>query len=70
MEIIPVSDTYLRFAESWRGMALTSVDTDVPASEIYGGNAKKLEELKHKYDPDNLFDRGTRLVPRPLVVVN
>ena len=45
-------------------------DTDVPASEIYGENAKKLAELKKKYDPDNLFDRGTRLVPRPVVVVN
>lgn len=45
-------------------------NTDVSASELYGSNAKKLEELKHKYDPDNLFDRGTRLVPRPLVVVN
>jgi len=51
-------------------VALTNTDTDVPASEIYGGNAKKLEELKYKYDPDNLFDRGTRLVPRRLVVVN
>lgn len=49
---------------------LTNVDADVPASEIYGNNAKKLEELKQKYDPENFFDRGTRLVPRPLVVVN
>jgi hypothetical protein len=46
------------------------VNTDVPASEVYGGNAKKLAVLKKKYDPDNLFDRGTRLVPRPVVVVN
>jgi hypothetical protein len=53
-----------------RSTLLTTIDTDVPASEIYGANAKKLEELKHKYDPDNLFDRGTRLVPRPIVVVN
>jgi hypothetical protein len=45
-------------------------NTDVAASDVYGANTKKLEELKHKYDPDNLFDRGTRLVPRPLVVVN
>ncbi|KAF2643186.1 FAD-binding domain-containing protein [Massarina eburnea CBS 473.64] len=45
-------------------------NADVPANEIYGGNAKKLGELKHKYDPENLFDRGTRLVPRPMVVVN
>jgi FAD/FMN-containing dehydrogenase len=44
-------------------------DTDVSATEIYGANAKKLQELKNKYDPDNLFDRGTRLVPRPVVVV-
>ncbi|KAJ4358661.1 uncharacterized protein N0V89_003245 [Didymosphaeria variabile] len=46
------------------------VNPDVPASEVYGGNAKKLAELKGKYDPENLFDRGTRLVPRPVVVVN
>ncbi|KAF2691437.1 FAD-binding domain-containing protein [Lentithecium fluviatile CBS 122367] len=45
-------------------------NTDVPASEIYGSNAKKLEELKKKWDPENLFDRGTRLVPRQVVVVN
>lgn len=45
-------------------------NADVPANEIYGSNAKRLEELKHKYDPDNLFDRGTRLVPKPVVVVN
>ncbi|KAF2790329.1 FAD-binding domain-containing protein [Melanomma pulvis-pyrius CBS 109.77] len=45
-------------------------DVDIPASEIYGGNAKKLAELKHKYDPENLFSRGTRLIPRPVVVVN
>jgi hypothetical protein len=46
------------------------VETDVAAQDVYGANTKKLEDLKHKYDPDNLFDRGTRLVPRPLVVVN
>lgn len=46
------------------------VNLDVPASEVYGKNAKKLAELKQKYDPENLFDRGTRLVPRPVVVVN
>jgi hypothetical protein len=45
-------------------------DIDVPADQIYGGNAKKLADLKHKYDPDDLFSRGTRLVPRPIVVVN
>ncbi|KAF2703998.1 FAD-binding domain-containing protein [Pleomassaria siparia CBS 279.74] len=45
-------------------------ESDTPASEIYGSNAKKLAELKHKYDPDNLFSRGMRLVPRPVVVVN
>jgi hypothetical protein len=46
------------------------VNPDVPASKIYGNNAKKLVELKKKYDPENLFDRGTRLIPRPVVVVN
>ncbi|ORY10626.1 hypothetical protein BCR34DRAFT_485287 [Clohesyomyces aquaticus] len=45
-------------------------NNDVSAKEVYGSNARKLEELKHKYDPDNLFSRGLRLVPRPIVVVN
>ncbi|KAF2741493.1 FAD-binding domain-containing protein [Polyplosphaeria fusca] len=45
-------------------------NVDVPVAEIFGKNSKKLEELKHKYDPDNLFSRGLRLVPRPLVIVN
>lgn len=52
------------------GMYGNYMNADVPASEVYGSNAKRLAELKQKYDPDNLFDRGTRLVPRPLVVVN
>ena len=43
---------------------------DVEANEILGANVKRLEELKHKYDPDNLFSHGTKLTPRPLVVVN
>ncbi|KAH7405736.1 hypothetical protein DE146DRAFT_421969 [Phaeosphaeria sp. MPI-PUGE-AT-0046c] len=43
---------------------------DVDANEIFGANVKKLEDLKHKYDPDNLFRRSTKLTPRPLVVVN
>ncbi|EMD90161.1 hypothetical protein COCC4DRAFT_29636 [Bipolaris maydis ATCC 48331] len=45
-------------------------NADVEANEIFGENVKRLEELKHKYDPDNLFSHGTRLTPRPLVVVN
>ncbi|KAH7381626.1 hypothetical protein BKA66DRAFT_419009 [Pyrenochaeta sp. MPI-SDFR-AT-0127] len=45
-------------------------NTDTEAAELYGANVKRLEELKHKYDPDNLFSNGTRLTPRPLVVVN
>jgi hypothetical protein len=52
------------------GMYGNFMDADVPASEVYGSNAKRLAELKQKYDPENLFDRGMRLVPRPLVVVN
>ena len=47
-----------------------AVDVDIPASAIYGSNAKKLAELKNKYDPDNLFSRGLKLGPRPVVVVN
>jgi FAD/FMN-containing dehydrogenase len=43
---------------------------DVEANDIFGENVKKLEDLKHKYDPQNLFSHGTRLTPRPLVVVN
>ncbi|KAF2034465.1 FAD-binding domain-containing protein [Setomelanomma holmii] len=43
---------------------------DVEANEIFGANVKRLEDLKHKYDPDNLFSHGTRLTPRPLVAVN
>ena len=46
------------------------VESDVPAEEVYGRNAEKLQDLKNKFDPDNLFSNGTRLVPRPLVVVN
>lgn len=43
---------------------------DVEANDIFGANVKRLEDLKHKYDPKNLFSHGTRLTPRPLVVVN
>ncbi|CAA9965606.1 GlcD FAD-FMN-containing dehydrogenase [Pyrenophora teres f. maculata] len=46
------------------------LDAEVEAKEIFGANVRRLEELKHKYDPDNLFSHGTRLIPRPLVVVN
>ena len=49
---------------------LMSAAADVEANEIFGANVKRLEELKHIYDPDNLFSHGTRLTPRPLVVVN
>lgn len=43
---------------------------DVAANEIFGDNVRRLEDLKQKYDPDNLFSYGTKLTPRPLVVVN
>lgn len=49
---------------------LMKIAADVEANEIFGANVKRLEELKHKYDPDNLFRHGNRLIPRPLVVVN
>ncbi|KAF2271054.1 FAD-binding domain-containing protein [Lojkania enalia] len=52
------------------GMYGNYTNLDVDAGQIFGSNAKKLQELKHKYDPDNLFSRGVRLVPRSLVVVN
>jgi FAD/FMN-containing dehydrogenase len=53
-----------------RSLSLTCTAAGVEANEIFGANVKRLEELKHKYDPDNLFSHGTRLTPRPLVVVN
>lgn len=43
---------------------------DVEANEIFGENVRRLEDLKQKYDPENLFSHGTKLTPRPLVVVN
>ena len=49
---------------------ICTLEADVDANDIFGENVKKLEELKHKYDPENLFKRSTRLKPRPLVVVN
>ncbi|PVI00724.1 FAD-binding domain-containing protein [Periconia macrospinosa] len=52
------------------GMYGNYANTDIPASDIYGNNAKKLEELKQKYDPGNLFDRGTKLVAKPVVPMN
>ncbi|KAL1613201.1 hypothetical protein SLS60_001433 [Paraconiothyrium brasiliense] len=64
-----VQDEKVRSSEGV-GVYGNYVNPDVPASEVYGGNAKKLAELKRKYDPENMFDRGTRLVPRPVVVVN
>lgn len=51
-------------------MLISCAEADVDANEIFGANVKKLEDLKHKYDPDNLFRRNTKLTPRPLVVVN
>lgn len=43
---------------------------DVSASEIFGDNVRRLEELKDKWDAENLFSYGMKLTPRPLVVVN
>jgi hypothetical protein len=43
---------------------------DVAANDIFGDNVRRLEDLKHRYDPDGLFSYGTKLTPRPLVVVN
>jgi len=51
-------------------LVLMFIGAEVEAKEIFGANVKRLEELKHKYDPDNLFSHGTRLIPRPLVVMN
>jgi hypothetical protein len=54
------------------GVSITDamLGSDVAANDIFGANIKRLEDLKHKYDSDNLFSHGTRLTPRPLVVVN
>jgi FAD/FMN-containing dehydrogenase len=49
---------------------MNNIAADVEANDIFGANVKKLEDLKSKYDPDNLFSHGTKLTPRPLVVVN
>ncbi|KAF2820047.1 FAD-binding domain-containing protein, partial [Ophiobolus disseminans] len=51
------------------GQYANYASTDVEANEIFGANVKRLEDLKHKYDPKNLFSHGTKLTPRPLVVV-
>lgn len=58
------------FHTIWTECFLTFLDSDVAANDIFGANVQRLEDLKHKYDPDNLFSHGTRLTPRPLVVVN
>ena len=69
MEITLVSSLTLPYI--WRiNRCWLTVDVDIPASAIYGSNAKKLTELKDKYDPDNLFSRGLKLGSRPVVVVN
>lgn len=62
-------DAEVRSAEGV-GMYGNYVDPDVEAEAVYGRNAKKLAELKGKWDPENVFDRGTRLVGRRVRVVN
>lgn len=56
--------------ESTCALVLTETALDVEANDLFGANVKRLEELKQKYDPENLFSHGTKLTPRPLVVVN
>lgn len=46
------------------------VNADVSAEEVYGRNAERLESLKGMWDPENVFDRGTRLVGKRVKVVN
>jgi FAD/FMN-containing dehydrogenase len=71
MEIMHVSsDVEIGRSDELRVLADISTAADVEANDIFGANVKKLEDLKHKYDPNNLFSHGTRLTPRPLVVVN
>lgn len=43
---------------------------DTEAKDMYGSKLKQLEEVKSKYDPDNLFSYGLSLAPRPLNLVN
>jgi hypothetical protein len=43
---------------------------DTEAKDMYGSKLKQLEEVKSKYDPNNLFSYGLRLAPRPLNLVN
>jgi FAD/FMN-containing dehydrogenase len=71
MEIMHVSsDVEIGRSDELRVLTDISTAADVEANDIFGANVKKLEDLKHKYDPNNLFSHGTRLTPRPLVVVN
>ncbi|CBX94977.1 similar to FAD linked oxidase domain protein [Plenodomus lingam JN3] len=52
------------------GLYSNYAPVDADPKNLFGANVKRLEELKHKYDPDNLFRHGNRLTPRPRVVVN
>ncbi|KAH8719407.1 hypothetical protein GQ44DRAFT_712337 [Phaeosphaeriaceae sp. PMI808] len=45
-------------------------NAEVEPEDIYGANVQRLEDLKRKYDPDNLFGYGSRLHPRQVKVVN
>ena len=57
-------DSYIKWIESSRktlepymeGAFVNFVDKDIPVKDYYGGNFKRLKEIKRKWDPNNVFD--------------
>ena len=39
--------------------------TGDPVAAAYGPNYRRLQQIKAKYDPDNLFHGALNIVPRP-----
>ena len=42
---------------------LTEDETDDRVRSAYGGNYKRLAELKRRFDPDNFFRRNKNVAP-------
>ena len=45
-------------------MNYLEADAVDPAAVAYGPNLRRLQELKSKWDPDNLFRQNVNIVPR------